>query len=155
MNPLDKFIKQGYELFSCYEKPEQCIDHQGDFEYLEYEKSLTGVMLDDLEMNHLGHICWGPLSALGAEAIAYYMPKLIEFALLGLNDKADEPFFNLFTLVIGDPVDHERFSLLGYEQRNYIYRTFLLLKGLNFRDEHLVYGCYDDYFDEAIENWKT
>ena len=77
MEPIESFIKECFDVFDGYQKPEQCIDHQGDPEYKDYEDSLVGISRNQLTMNHIGHSGYGPLSALGPEAVAYYLPKLI------------------------------------------------------------------------------
>jgi len=152
MQQLQLFIQEGYETFSLYKRPDQCIDHEGDPEYKEYEESLNGVSCSNLEMKHIGHISWGPLNALGSEAIAHFMPKLVEFAVLGQNDQAKQPFVILFTIVICKGPDDEQFLLLGHKQRLYIFRALLLLKALyhNCFTENL----YDKEIDKAIELWE-
>jgi hypothetical protein len=149
---IENFIKAGVQAFAPYPKPAQCIDYLGDPEYTEYEESLRGVSCENLKMTHIGHTGWGPLLALGPEALAYYMPKLVEFAVDGEKDKTDYPFmFRLVNLLEQGPTS-KRFIILGFEQREFIFRALLILKGL-------YYKQYQDWhseqeLDTAIELWK-
>jgi len=152
MTPLEQFVQEGYKVFSGYERPPQCIDHQGDPEYKKHEESLQGVTCSTMEIKHLGHIGWGPLYALGPEAVAHFMPKLIEFSVQGKNDKLGEPFMVRFITAFGTEWDSGKFLLFGYTQREFMFRTFLLLKGLYY-DRFKELG-YKEELDEAIEQWE-
>jgi len=152
MKPILQFIQEGYKVFSGYQRPEQCIDHQGDPEYREYEESLAGISCSSLDMVHIGHISWGPLLAIGPEAMAHFMPRLIEFAVNGLNDKSDQLFAVLFTEVVGKGPDSDQFLLFGHEQRQFVLRAFMLIKGLYY--PIFKSQCYESELNQAIEQWQ-
>ena len=102
-------------------------------------------------MSHVGHIGYGLLNALGPEALAYYLPRLVEFAVRGINDKSHHPFMLYFTMVFGELAESERCVLLGHEQREIMLRVFMVLKGLYYHifKEH----CYDEDLDGAIRRY--
>ena len=153
MSTLDKFVNEARKVFAEYERPVQCIDHQDDPEYKEHEESLTNVTCSNLSITHIGHAGWHPLHALGSEAFAHFLPKMIEFAVTGAKDRNGEPFMFLFIAVVGDAIKEPKCDLLGSVQREFIFRTFLLLKALYlpiFRD------CeYEEDLNDAIEYWET
>jgi hypothetical protein len=111
-----RFIKEGYEVFSQYEKPSRLTSFEGDPEYTEYQELLKNVSKKDLTMNMVGHVGWGPLQALLPNALIYYMPKLIEFALLAVYDKSGYPFFIRMIDLLNEGPESERFQILGNEQ---------------------------------------
>lgn len=124
-----------------------------DPEYLEYQNSLRDVFLENLTLDIIGHACWGPLSALGAEALSYFMPKLVEFSMLGSKDKIGYPFMLRFVDAMKDAPLGSRLLLLGCEQQEYILRALYILRGL-FQIEFKRHHCLED-LDLTIEMWKV
>jgi hypothetical protein len=153
MESLKSFIELGYQVFSAYDKPAQYIDHQNDPEYRDYENSLEGIDRNSLEMKHIGHISWGPLLALSSTAFAYFLPKLIDFAVNGDNDTAGDPFIILFVSVVSSETETQQLELLGSDQRLFLLRTFFLLKGLYY-DTFKEY-CYEEELDYVIGALET
>src|SRR5690606_28395699 len=149
---IENFIEEGIRAFAGYPRPAPCTDHLGDPEYTEYEERLRGVSCESLTMAHIGHMGWGPLQALEPEALAHYMPKLVEFAIGGEKDKTDYPFmFRLVDLLEQGPTSN-RFMILGFEQQEFIFRALLILKGLYYKQYQEWYS--DQELDAAIELWK-
>ena len=153
MSIINKFVNEGYRVFVEYKRPVQCIDHQGDPEYRDHEESLKNITCSNLTMEHVGQPGYHPMHALAAEAFSHFLPKLIEFAVMGVIDKSGEPFMFLFTSVVGYSIKEQKCELLGSEQIEFLYRTFLLLNAL-YLPLFRKYG-YETELNEAIEHWKT
>lgn len=151
-NYIERLILEGYDIFFSYVKPVSYIDHQNDPEYLEYEKALKNVGLSDLTLGHLGHVCWGPLSILGPHFLAYYMPKLVEFTVLGLRDKTGYPFMFRFVDLVLDGPNDKNFNILGAEQKEFILRVLYLLRAVCTKEFHDF--CWDKDLEISIGLWE-
>lgn len=139
---IECFIKEGYKVFDGYDRPDIVVDHGNDLEYTEYSISLEGVCRDQLTIEHIGHICWGPLYALEPLALAHYMPRLIEFSILGIKDKSSYPFMLRLVDVLEPGPESERLMVLGSEQAQYLLRVLYFLKSVYLAvfKEHLYEG---------------
>jgi hypothetical protein len=151
MNRLD-IINLAYREFSEFPKPDHSTDYLHCLECKEYDDLLRNVKCADLTIEQIGTECWGPVAFLLPEAMAYYMPKFIELALLNVDNKAGSPYITQFINQIGLNRSRPCFSLFRC--------THISIVGAAFRhiDENyrqiVEYHCWENDLDEALNNWK-
>ncbi|MBF0606300.1 MAG: hypothetical protein SFH39_13985 [Candidatus Magnetobacterium sp. LHC-1] len=83
---MDKntLINKTYELFSEFGKPLRCTIHDDCLECDDHEAVLRGLDRETLAGSDFGTAGYTPLWNMTAEAIAYFLPRIIELALFGL-----------------------------------------------------------------------
>jgi len=75
-----ELIEKAYLAFSKFRKPEQCPEYV-DFEDFEFNTMLLSATRRSLTVEQVGTVAWGPMSSMTPEALAYFMPRLIELAV--------------------------------------------------------------------------
>jgi hypothetical protein len=125
---MDKleFIEKTYDVFSKYKKPAQCTVHT-DLEDAEFNSTLLSVTRRNLTIEQVGNIGWGPIPSMNPEALAYFMPHLIELAITNAMDRDGDPFFCLFINAFHKFTNDERFRLFGPAQKFAMVETFKYL----------------------------
>ena len=91
----EALIKKAYEVFSGCAKPLRCTE-RADLEETEFDDLLRPVSRRDLTMEQVGTTAWSPLPLMNAEALAYFMPRLIELAVTNARRSRRRTFFLLF-----------------------------------------------------------
>lgn len=90
----------GPPFFTNYEHCLKCAEHN---------ETMSNVDLTSLTGQEIGCIGWEPLSFLTAEALANFMPRLLEPALEGERDKHDEPVLFHMIFCLTPSTDFDRF----------------------------------------------
>lgn len=122
----EELIKKAYAVFSGFIKPEQCTNYT-DFEDAEFNLMLLSTERRSLTIKQVGTVAWGPVPSMTPEALAYFMPRLIELAVIGAMDRDGDPFFCLFINAFHNDLIAERFRLFGIDQKNVMADTFNFL----------------------------
>jgi len=148
-------IKKCYKEFGKFPKPEKVTVYDDSPIDQDHEKSMSGIKRRDLSIEIIGPSTWSPISYLNKEAIAYYMPRLIEFALLNEEDLDGEPFQNRFIndFYLGPQSNDNRFDLFQTIHKDLMQEVFVYIKK-NFMNE-LVFEGWKDEVDLAIQNWAS
>jgi hypothetical protein len=147
------FVESTYNLFECFDKPEFATDINHCEECRDHNEEVNGVNRRDLLPEQIGTVCWGISSFLTPQAMGYYIPRLIELAFTGQNDKDSVPYMCLFINQVGINSESEQFSLFSKEQRLAVRNSLDILKMhyINTLTEH----CWENDIDPAINRWST
>ena len=145
-------IQQAYDAFALFEKPKQCTKYT-DFEEGEFNAILLSSTQRSLTMEQVGTVCWSPISAMTPEALAYFMPRLIELALTRAVDRDGEPFFCHFINAFSEGPENEKSRLFGQKQRAVMADVFTFLID-TFREELTRQGWLDEA-GRAVVSWST
>ena len=144
-------IQQAYDAFALFEKPKQCTTYT-DFEEGEFNAVLLSSTQRSLTMEQIGTVCWSPISAMTPEALAYFMPRLIELAVTHAVDSDGEPFFCHYINAFSDGPENEKFGLFEQAQRRVMADTFNFLVD-TYREEMRREGWLDEA-RRAAESWS-
>jgi len=139
-----------YRAFSGFSKPEYCTNH-ADFEDAEFNAILCAATRRSLTMDEIGHVGWTPLHSMNPEALAYFMPRLIELAVTGAVDRDGEPFWGLFVNMFHQDPHDKRYGLFGDEQREAMAAAFNFLID-TYKDQLALEGWLDEARHAAV-NW--
>ncbi|MCD4818410.1 MAG: hypothetical protein K8S23_06940 [Candidatus Cloacimonetes bacterium] len=151
MKEIELFIKESKIIFSDFNRPHNSNDFEDDPENTEYYKLLRNIAREDLTIDLMGDVAFGPFSSLSSHSLGYYMPRLIEFCLTGLKDVSSEPFMLLFINVIGDNPNSERFYLFKKRHKKAIHSTFNIMKKYYY--ELIKENGWNKELEMAIEKW--
>jgi hypothetical protein len=145
--------KELYDLFSAFSKPAHSTNFEHCPECAEYDELLMSVAREDLTIEQIGTVCWGPVAFLTPDAMAYYLPRLMELALAGVPNKDREPFFVQFLNQIGlhDPTEPQ-FSRLELHHKALVFRCIDQL-GSKYRKE-IEEECCEDWLIDALAKWR-
>ncbi|MEW5733256.1 MAG: hypothetical protein AB1921_00280 [Thermodesulfobacteriota bacterium] len=119
-------IRKARLAFAPFPKPAPCTRH-ADLEDSGFNEMLLSTPREELSLHQIGTVAWGPVPSLTAEALAHFMPRLIELAVSGQNDPDGGPFFCLFVNWFHQGPDQSRFRLFGPEQREAMAEVFAFL----------------------------
>jgi hypothetical protein len=146
-----ELIERAYLVFSNYRKPEQCTKYT-DFEDAEFNPMLLSATRRSLTIEQVGTVGWGPIPSMNPEALAYFMPRLIELAITGEIDRDGDPFYCLFINAFHKDADAERFTLFGTDQKDAMANTFEFLCQ-NYQ-EQLEHECWLGEAQQAVIEWS-
>jgi hypothetical protein len=88
----DELIERAYKVFSNFKKPTQCTKYN-DFENAEFKALLLSATRRSLTIEQVGTVAWSPIPSMVPEALAYFMPRLIELAVTNAIDRDGDSFF--------------------------------------------------------------
>ncbi|MGF0336826.1 DUF6714 family protein [Ectopseudomonas toyotomiensis] len=147
------FVESTYQLFEAFEKPESATDVEHCEECRDHNDEINNANRRDLSSEQIGTVCWGISSFLTPQAMGYYIPRFIELAVTGQNDKEGSPYMCLFINQIGLNAESLQFSEFSSEQRQAVYKSLIILKTeyMNTLIEH----CWETDIDTAITQWST
>ena len=149
----EHLIKQAYKSFSIFRKPDRCVLHDNScLECRDHEKILKKTTRETLSPEIIGPVGYSPLPNMNPAAMAYFLQKLIELAVMKSNDWDGDPFLVRFINLVLEGPNNEQFSLLNKEQKKLILQTLDYLKSEY--AEIIEYECWDEDLDEAIGNWR-
>ncbi len=142
-----------YRAFAECPRPEHFTNHVHCEECEEHDDSMrSAATLGELELRHLGHAGWSPLSFLTPEALSHCLPRLIELAFSEIDrDGSAEFYSNLLFQLVPMPA-YDRFGEYSVVQRKAVLEA-LEYSSLHYRDKIASYACEDD-LDEAIRYWQ-
>ena len=147
------FVENTYKLFETFEKPEFATDINHCEECRDHNDEINNSDRQDLSPEQIGTVCWGISSFLTPQAMGYYIPRFIELAVTGQNDKDGTPYMCLFINQIGLHSESLQFSKFSIEQRQAVYKSLIILK-----TEHintLIEHCWEHDIGTAINQWRT
>jgi hypothetical protein len=147
------FVEDTYNLFSSFDKPELATDINHCEECRDHNDEVNGAERKLLSAEQIGTVCWGISSFLTPQAMGYYIPRFIELAVTGQNDKQGDPYMCLFLNQIGLNSKSEQFSLFSSKQRLVVRNSLEILKNNNLQT--LIEHCWEDEIDNAINQWST
>lgn len=148
----DELIEKAYEVFSKYKKPVQCTEYT-DLEDAEFNSMLLSVTRRNLTIEQVGTVGWWPIPSMNPEALAYFMPRLIELAVTNAMDRDGDPFFCLFINAFHNYSIDERFRLFGLAQKYAMVETFKYLCE-NYQTQLEIEGWYSEAKQAAID-WSS
>ena len=150
---LQKLVDSAYLAFSHFEKPEHATNYQHCEECAEYDETLSLVSQRDLSIEQIGTVCWGPVPFLTPEATAYYMPRLIELAAAGVDNKDRDPYFTQFINSVSAGPTNQQYSLFGAEQNLAVASALLFIKHRFYSSEY-DHG-WEDVLESSIAHWSV
>ncbi|MCF8131126.1 MAG: hypothetical protein K9N10_21655 [Deltaproteobacteria bacterium] len=148
----EEIIEKAYSAFSALVRPEQCTNYL-DLEDAGFNRMLLSATRQSLAIEQLGTVGWGPISHMNPEALAYFMPRLIELAVSGAMDRDGDPFYCRFINAFCKDPDNERFRLFGTDQKAIMADTFEFLCQ-NYQAQLEI----EDWLDEAqqgVIEWRS
>lgn len=147
------FVESTYQLFETFEKPESATDIEHCEECRDHNDEINNVNRRDLSPEQIGTVCWGISSFLTPQATGYYIPRFIELAVTGQNDKEGSPYMCLFINQIGLNAESLQFSEFSAEQRQAVHKSLIILKKEYMST--LIEYCWEKDIDTAITQWST
>ena len=144
----EDLVEKAYNVFSGFEKPEQCTTFD-DLEDSEFDAELRNVSRRELTSEQVGTVAWGPIPSLSPEAIAYFMPRLIELAVTGALNSDGDPFLIHFVNAFSDEPSGGRYRLFEQKHRAVVGETFAFLCGHS-RDVLHAEGWLDEAKNAAV-----
>lgn len=149
-----QLIEAIYAEFSCFEKPPHSTNYKHCPECADYDELLKSVARENLSVEEIGTVCWGPVAFLLPEAMAYYLPRLMELAILGVRNKENASFISQFLNQIGTYTPNEpQFALLNKSHIELMHECLIFINA-NHREE-IEDECCEDWVEEAIIKWHT
>lgn len=150
---ITNFVENTYSLFGAFDKPKFATDINHCEECRDHNDEVNGAERRELSPEQIGTVCWGVSSFLTPEAMGYYIPRLIELAVTGQNDKDGDPYMCLFLNQIGLHSESKQFSLFSNEQRQAVRNSLEIIKSNHLQT--LTEHCWEDEIDNAINQWNT
>jgi len=149
----EALIESIYQTFEDFALPFSATNHPGCCECDGYAEELAGVQRQDLTMLHIGTVCWGPIPFLTPAAMAYYFPRLAEFAILNAENKEGDPFRFQFLGALRD-AKAKQFTLFEGKHR------LAVLEVLTFLEKERTLASDDDdtgldTLDSVVTSWKN
>lgn len=148
----EQLIEKAYRVFSVFEKPEQCTKHL-DSDDAEFNLILISATRRSLNIEQVGTVGWGAIPCMNPEALAFFMPRLIELAVSGAIDMDGDAFYCQFINAFYDGAKNKRFRLFRKDQREAMADTFEFLCH-NYREPLTDEGWLDEALKAIIE-WSS
>ena len=147
-----ELVAKAYSDFSCFAKPKRltkCDDD--DLDCRDHEKTLKDLNREGLSIQEIGPVSWSPIPYLSSEAMAYYLPRLIELAVDNVGDFDGDPFAIRFIDFVLEGSKGKQFVALRGPQINLVLQTLLYIK--SHYDNVIRFQLYSEDLDEAIAGW--
>jgi hypothetical protein len=147
-----ELVAKAYSDFSCFAKPNRLTKYDDDdLDCRDHERTLKELKREALSIREIGPVSWSPIPFLNAEAMAYYLPRLIEFAVDNVNDIDGDPFaIRFIDFVVAGPKG-EQFASLTEVQIGLVFQTLLYIK--SHYDAVIRFQLYSEDLDAAIVAW--
>jgi hypothetical protein len=149
---IEALIEKAYRVFSDFEKPKQCTNYL-DFEDAEFNLVLLSATRRSLDVEQLGTVGWGAIPCMNPEALAFFMPRLIELAVNGAIDKDGDAFYCQFINAFYVGAKNNKFRLFRKDQREAMADTFEFLYQ-NYKEQLTDEGWLDEALKATIE-WSN
>ena len=141
-----------YQAFSAFPKPDRCMMHDESCpECIDHEQTLKMVDVRTLSISDIGPMGYSPISNLNPAALAYFLPRLMEFVLKNLKDCDGEPFMTRFISLIMAGPHQARFELLGQVHQGLILEVLTYIKTNH--GETVEWEGWSSELDQAIQAW--
>lgn len=140
-------LKQLYEAFALFERPDPLTTYQGSycdeevdvFNGLNWEKATYAELVNGME----GAIICPP------QTKAYLLPRLFKMVMLRRSGKSDHAVDNVSMQLEAWPVDPEVEALLSQDQRKAIVAAWAYL------DTHIYHPSGSQVARELARHWKV
>lgn len=152
----EEIIKKAYNLFSSFERPSlftRLDEDDDDPEANDHDNSLKNVNRRDLSIDKIGPVGYSPIPMFTPQAMGYFLPKLIEFAVNNVNDYDNDPYIVRFINSMSSGPEDYQYKMLNREQREIIYQTLLFAKQKYY--EIIKFECWEDDVEIALNKWKN
>lgn len=151
----EEIIDMAYELFSSFEMPlllTRLCEDDNDPECNDHDNSLSDATCKTLSILQIGPVGYSPVPNFNSQAMAYFLPRLIEFAVRNVSDSDNDPFVIRFINSMLEGPDNKQFELLNGEQRQIVYRTLLYVKENYYKI--IENECWADDLEVALYRWN-
>ncbi|MBF0338428.1 MAG: hypothetical protein HQL05_11420 [Nitrospirae bacterium] len=111
-----------------FEKPLKCTTHDDCIECEDHENTLRNLKREYLSVEDIGTVGYSPLQNMTPQAIAYFLPRIIELALRNQKDTDKTPILVRLIVLLADDINKDRFKLLSNEQVDCILDVLLYIK---------------------------
>lgn len=152
----EEIIKKAYDLFGSFKRPfllTLLSKDDNDPECMDHDEALKDTTCQTLTISQIGPVGYSPVPNFTSQAMAYFLPRLIEFAIRNVSDSDGEPYIIRFiNSMLGGP-DSKQFELLNNEQREIVHKTLLYAKQkyLNVIEN----DCWDNDLEIALKKWSN
>jgi hypothetical protein len=147
----EKLIERAYRVFSIFKKPVRCTKHM-DLEDAAFNKMLLSATRRSLTIEQVGTIAWSLIPSMTPEALAYFMPRLIELAVSKSPDVDGDPFFCSFINSFYQGPDIKNLELFGPDQKQVMVEAFRFLRQRY--GEQLENEGWFDEASQAVQVWN-
>ncbi len=148
-------IANAYKTFQHFDEPQlftRLHMNDDDPESIDHDKNLEGTSQNQLSISQIGPIGYSPISSFTPAAMAYFLPRLIEFAVKNKADCDGEPFVLRFISLLLQGPNGNQFQLLKEKHKTTIHQSLLYIKD-NLRKTILSEG-WDNELEIAITKWN-
>lgn len=148
----ERLINESYKAFERFKQPARYTIH-GDWcnECKEHEERLNKITRRLLTINQIGRSSWSPIPNLNPEAMAYFLPRLIELAVENVNDFEGDPFISRFLFWVMHGPETDAHKLLCKNHKQIVLKTLLFIR--NHYSDVIEDECMDEELDIAIKKW--
>lgn len=153
---MDKgaLIREAYGRFGGFARPDRCTRHDDDCpDCRDHHRTLSLVDRKSLSMAQIGPVSWSPLAHLNARAMAYFMPRLMELALLNEVDCDEEPFVVRFLAIVLEGPAHHAFELFQTPHREVVFMVLSYIKANH--TELVKREGWSGELETAIVRWRV
>jgi len=150
----EEIIKKAYDIFSSFERPSlftRTGKGDSDPESMEHDEALKGTTRETLSIPQIGPLGYSPVPLFTPEAMAYFLPRLIEFAVRNVEDSENEPYIVRFINLTLDGPNQKQFQLLKGSQKKIVFQALLYAKEKYYKIIEDL--CWAEALDSAIGNW--
>ena len=143
-----------YRAFADCHRPEHFTDYLHCEECEEHDDTMRSAnTLEELELRHLGHAGWSPLSFLTTEGFSHCMPRMIELAFLEIDKDGISELLARLLLQLVPTKEYDRFSGYSIVQRKAVLEA-LEFSNVHYRDKVASFW-YEEELDKAILYWRS
>ena len=151
----EEIINRAYDLFGSFEKPlliTRRSEDDNDPECRDHDNSLQDTTNSNLSILQIGPTGFSPVPSFTPQAMAYYLPRLIEFAVRNVRDSDNDPYVIRFINSMFEGPENKQFELLNDEQRQIVYQTLLYAKENYY--QIIENECWSDDLEIALYKWN-
>jgi hypothetical protein len=151
----EEIINRAYDLFSSFKRPllfTRLNESEDDLEARNHDDSLKNTTRRNLSVSQIGPVGYSPVPSFTSQAMAYFLPRLIEFAVKNVTDSDNSPYIIRFINSTLNGPDNKQFKLLDDQQREIVYHTLLYTKENYYKD--IENECWEKDLEIALNKWK-
>ena len=151
----EDIIKKAYDLFSSFERPmlfTRLNENDVDPEAMDHDNSLKNTTRRNLSVSQLGPVGYSPVPNFSSQAMAYFLPRLIEFAVKNISDLDGDPYIIRFINSTLSGPSNKQFILLNDQHRGIVYQTLLYAKENYY--QIIENECWAGDLEETLIKWK-
>jgi hypothetical protein len=104
-------------------------------------------------MAQIGPVTWSPIPYMNAEAMAYFMPRLMELALQNELDCDNEPFAIRFLATVWEGPTHAAFGMFQLPHREMVFMVLCYIKANH--AELVKREGWRSELETAMKRWRA